>query len=304
MRKLQKISIKWDPAAVTLSVLACVAGLFAIWAAVAGIIDDNRNLSATAAVVSADSDAMLGSRGAGASMRSTNIDSVRAAGGLIAIVIDDLGGDPAATRRVLKLPPQVTLAFLPYPPNTPRLAAEGARGGHEIIAHVPMEAEKGAYPGLEALETVLTGGENAARLETSLNRVPKAIGINNHMGSQFTANEAALAPVMAVLRARGLFFFDSRTTKDTKVPEAAARAGVASAGRDVFLDDIRTDEAVRAELAKTEGLAREHGVAIAIGHPHKVTLDALEEWIGRNHARLIPLSEAMRLKIRAEQAKR
>lgn len=227
----------------------------------------------------------------------------RARGGLIAIVIDDLGGDPASTRRAIALPGTVTLAFLPYPPATPALAAMGARAGHEIIAHIPMEAGKGAYPGLEALETVLTPAEIAGRLETSLTRVPFAIGINNHMGSRFTADAAALEPVMRVLKARDLFFFDSRTTTETRVGEVAARAGVRSAARDVFLDDVQTAEAVAAELAKVDRLAREQGVAIAIGHPHKVTLGVLEEWLARNRGRLVPLSEAMQLK-RAQVAKR
>ena len=44
-------------------------------------------------------------------------------------------------------------------------------------------------------------------------------------------------------------------------------------------------------------LARRNGVAIAIGHPHDVTLKLLKTWLAQDHGvRLVPLDEAMRLK--------
>ena len=41
--------------------------------------------------------------------------------------------------------------------------------------------------------------------------------------------------------------------------------------------------------------ARKSGVAIAIGHPHDVTLAALAAWLAEDHGvRLVPVSEAIR----------
>ena len=60
----------------------------------------------------------------------------------IAIVIDDLGADAIHTRRAIALPQAVALSFLPYPADTPRLAREAGRAGHEILVHVPMEADR------------------------------------------------------------------------------------------------------------------------------------------------------------------
>jgi uncharacterized protein len=43
--------------------------------------------------------------------------------------------------------------------------------------------------------------------------------------------------------------------------------------------------------------ARRTGVAIAIGHPHDVTLKILAAWLAQDHGvRLVPVSEAIRLK--------
>ena len=217
----------------------------------------------------------------------------------IAIVIDDLGADLARTDRAIRLPKAVALSFLPYADATPWLAAEAGRAGHEVLLHMPMQAEGEHDPGPFALTTGLAPDEIRRRLCAALARVPGAVGINNHMGSRVTADRATLIPVAEELAARHLFFFDSRTTPQTQVVPVARAFGVASTGRDVFLDDEQTADAVGAQLMELEARARAQGVAIAIGHPHEVTLAALSVWTAHAGAHgflLIPLSEAIRLK--------
>lgn len=222
---------------------------------------------------------------------------------VIAIVIDDLGLDVAATRRAIALPRAVTLSFLPYGDDTPALAHAGTRAGHQLIVHVPMEPEGDQDPGPMALRTDLPPRANLHRLDWALSRVPGYAGINNHMGSLFSQDRRALIPVMERLAGSGTFFFDSRTTPNSVIVPLARAFGVESAGRDVFLDDRRTPAYVAAQLAETERIAREQGVAIAIGHPHAVTLRALKAWtahvVGRGY-RLVRLSTAIRMK--TEQA--
>jgi polysaccharide deacetylase 2 family uncharacterized protein YibQ len=213
----------------------------------------------------------------------------------IAIVIDDLGEDLAGTDKAMKLPAAVTLSFLPFADGTPWMAQEAERGGHEVIAHVPMQALGPINPGPMALRVGLSPQDIGARLNWSLARVPGLVGINNHEGSRFTADATGLAPVAQVLAARHLFFFDSRTTADSKVMMVAHRFGVPSAGRDVFLDDVVAAPAIAAQLAELEKIARRQGVAIAIGHPHDATLTALASW-KHPGIELVPLSEAIRLK--------
>ncbi|HEV2488281.1 MAG TPA: divergent polysaccharide deacetylase family protein, partial [Candidatus Acidoferrales bacterium] len=110
-----------------------------------------------------------------------------------------------------------------------------------------------------------------------LSSVPYAIGVNNHEGSRATADPQLMAAVMNVLRARNLFFVDSRTTAATVAYDAARQAGVPAASRKVFLDDVETREAVLAQLELAARDAARDGSAIAIGHPHPVTLAALAE---------------------------
>lgn len=218
---------------------------------------------------------------------------------VIAICIDDLGEDLAGTDKAMALPREVALSFLPYADTTPFLAEAAARRGHLVLAHVPMQALGGENPGPMTLKAGMAPDEIARLLGENLARVPGLVGINNHEGSRFTADASGLRPVMATLRARHLFFFDSRTGPGSQVEAAARAAGVMTAGRDVFLDDVQTPAAIEAELESLVREARRTGVAIAIGHPHDVTLKILAEWLARDHGvTLVPLDEAIRLKNR------
>ena len=232
-----------------------------------------------------------------------NTDAITPEAPAVAIVIDDAGPDAIGTRRAIGLPKEVSISFLPYPDATPELAREALRAGHQILLHMPMEPNGRTDPGPNALLTALSGAENLARLDWALSRVPGISGMNNHEGSRFTADRAALIPVIEHLVGRNLFFLDSRTAPDTQVVPLARAFGVPSDGRDVFLDDVQTADAINAELAQTERIAREQGTAIAIGHPHAVTMDVLAKWTAGAAARgieLITASEAIRRKTERE----
>jgi polysaccharide deacetylase 2 family uncharacterized protein YibQ len=223
--------------------------------------------------------------------------AVASARPVIAICMDDLGEDIAGTDKAMMLPRAVALSFLPYAETTPFLAEAAARKGHLILAHVPMQPLGGRDPGPMALKPGMAEDEIVRRLDWNLSRVPHLAGINNHEGSLFTANAAALKPVMMRLKARGLFFLDSRTSGGSVAEMTASAAGVETGGRDIFLDDDASAPAVAAQLEALVATARRGGAAIAIGHPHDVTLKALAAWLAQDHGvTLVPLDEAMRIK--------
>ena len=214
---------------------------------------------------------------------------------VIAICMDDLGEDLAGTDHAMALPKEVAMSFLPYAETTPFLAQEAAAKGHDILVHMPMQALSSTNPGPMSLS--VGAADLAMRAAWNIDRVPGAIGINNHEGSRFTADAASLAPVAKILAERRLFFFDSRTGPTSKVMEVAARYGVPSAERDIFLDDTISEEEVRHQLDLLVMVAKRQGAAIAIGHPHDVTLRLLKAWLAKDHGvTLVPLDEAMRLK--------
>jgi len=222
---------------------------------------------------------------------------------VIAICIDDLGEDIAGTDKAMALPQAVALSFLPYAETTPFLAEAAAKKGHLILAHVPMQALSARDPGPMALKPGMTSDEISRRIAWNLARVPGIAGINNHEGSRFTTDAAGLQPVMTALKARGLFFFDSKTGPTSQVEQVADHEGVMTAARDIFLDDDQSAAQVSAQLEALAATARRTGVAIAIGHPHDTTLRLLAAWLAQDHGvTLVPLDEAMRLKRMRETA--
>jgi polysaccharide deacetylase 2 family uncharacterized protein YibQ len=218
-----------------------------------------------------------------------------ASGPVMAICIDDLGEDLAGTDKAIALPRNVTLAFLPFAESTPFLAREAERKGHQVLAHVPMEAMGKTDPGPMSL--AVGSPDIAARLAWNIDHVPGLSGINNHEGSKFSTDAASLVPVMETLAARHLFYFDSRTIAGSQGIRVAHMFGVMSAGRDIFLDDTISEAEVRQQLADLLTEARRTGVALAIGHPHDVTLKILAAWLVQDHGvRLVPVSDAIKLK--------
>jgi polysaccharide deacetylase 2 family uncharacterized protein YibQ len=213
---------------------------------------------------------------------------------MIAIVLDDVGATPGDVPGAISLPGPITLSIMTYAANASKIAAEAHRVGHEIMVHVPMEPiNRDADPGPNALLVNLSAAEIAKRLDWGLAQFPGYVGINNHMGSKFTQNAAGMRVVLEQLKARGLLFLDSRTIANSVGDALAAELGVTHLQRDVFLDDVIDEADIMKELARTEAIARKHGVAIAIGHPHRDTVAALRQWIPEVQAKgfvLVPIS--------------
>jgi len=227
---------------------------------------------------------------------------------LIAIVIDDLGVDPAMARRFAAFQGPLTAAFLPGKPDLADQVALVRRAGHEILVHVPMEAlaraEAGTadHPASRAgtrrramVLAVVHGaprapepdalmvGDPAAEIRRRLDRGLAAfdgyVGMNNHRGSRFTADEDGMRVVIGELKRRGLLYLDSLTTTKSVGTRLAREAGVPHAARDVFLDQHRDPKAIQARLADAEAIAHRRGAAVAIGHARPDTFDCLAAWL-------------------------
>ncbi|MBI5561372.1 MAG: divergent polysaccharide deacetylase family protein [Deltaproteobacteria bacterium] len=197
----------------------------------------------------------------------------------VAIVIDDMGQDMKRLDEIIGVGSQITIAVLPYLQYSTETAKEAHLRGLEVILHLPMEP-KGSDehdPGKGALWTAMTPAEVRGQTEADLKAVPYADGVNNHMGSRFTEDEPLMREVMGVVKKKGIYFLDSRTTSKSVGAKAARGLGAASAGRDVFLDNERDGKSIKARIDETVRIAKKRGTAIAIGHPYPETIKALHE---------------------------
>ena len=223
----------------------------------------------------------------------------------IAIVIDDVGLNRTNSARAAALSGPLTLAYLPYAEDLATQTARARAAGHELLVHVPMEPESTTEdPGKNALRTTLDSDEIARRLDWALGRFQGYVGVSNHMGSRFTADGAAMTAALELLGARGLLFLDSRTTSRTRGKGVARALGVPFLERDVFLDNELSRVAIGRQLDLAESVARRQGHAVAIGHPHTVTLDVLERRLPQLERRgfvLVPVATIVAARLALEQ---
>ena len=204
--------------------------------------------------------------------------TANAANPRLAIIIDDLGSDRGAAEGVFALGYPLTVSVLPNHEHSAEIAEAAHRRGFQVMLHLPMQSVANETPEAQELHPGMTASEVAAMVDQFLRKVPDATGVNNHQGSQATADAALMDELMPVLRDRHLFYVDSRTTAATVAYDTAQDFGVRSAFRNVpFLDDVTEVAAVRKQLELALRGAREKGEAVAIGHPHPATLQALRE---------------------------
>jgi len=153
--------------------------------------------------------------------------------------------------------------------------------GFEILCHLPMEPRDARVsPGAHAVLTSMTDAEIAGTTRSDIAAVPYAQGVNNHMGSLATSDRRVMRSVLGALPP-GMYFIDSRTDGASVASKVAREMNVKTAKRQVFLDDVQTEPAVRHQLDALAAAARTNGVAIGIGHPHPVTLRVLVREVPR-----------------------
>jgi uncharacterized protein len=213
----------------------------------------------------------------------------------IAIVIDDLGYDLAIARAFMQLDIPVSLSVLPSAPHAPLIAQETQEKGYEVLLHLPMEAKRShrVSMGPGGLTTRMNEDTVRETLRGHFSRIPGVRGVNNHMGSKYTEMEEGMAVVFSELKARGLFYLDSRTTPRSVATVLGKRMGVPVVTRSVFLDNQQSSAALRFQMDRLLGMARHANYAVGIGHPHRGTLRSLKENLPRlkSEAQFVPVSE-------------
>jgi hypothetical protein len=204
-----------------------------------------------------------------------------------ALVIDDLGYiQPELVTRLCSLPIAFSVAVLPYQEYTRDSAEEAHRLGKEVMLHLPMEPVgypgPGRDPGPNAILFNLSETEVKRRVRQALDDIPHRAGVNNHMGSRITPDRTRMGWVLQELKARKLFFVDSRTEKDSVAYEVAEQLGIPAVERRVFLDDDKAFPSMEKQWERALKLAEKDGAVLIIGHIYPETVEALEKLVPRS----------------------
>ncbi len=219
----------------------------------------------------------------------------------VAIVIDDFGQiGGTLLQGFAELDRNITFAVMPGFPNSGKSAQLANVYGHEVIIHLPMQAEgNGNGYGKNFIRTSHDAETIRQIVSDAMAELPQAVGANNHMGSKATADLEVMKAVIGALHDKGLFFLDSRTTNQSRAGNAARELGADFASRDMFLDvpDV-TNATLDAKLKELQKYRGRVEPVIIITHCHNQTkLDALRSFVEELKSlniQLIPVSEAMR----------
>ena len=194
----------------------------------------------------------------------------------LVIIIDDVAYKHQAD-AIKSVNLKLTPSFFPATSAHPETPVLARRFGFYMI-HLPMQA-LGGFKGAEiGTLTVNDDYEKIAKKLQGIKRdFPNLKYINNHTGSRFTSDATAMDRLMRAMQDENLIFVDSKTTSPTKVYGAAKKYSMPYIARDVFLDHDGSKAAVRKQLKYAVELAKKRSYAIAIGHPHKNTIEVLQE---------------------------
>ena len=218
---------------------------------------------------------------------------------LLALVVDDWGYGWEAADDFLALDVPLNIAVIPHLPFSVAHARRAAERGHEVIVHLPMEPlDSGWELGDGAVTTAMADAEIAREVRRAFDSIPFSTGMNNHMGSKATADERVVRAVLAVVKDKGAYFLDSRTTAGSLIGDIAREMGVPYLENDRFVDLDRDAAQVRERILLAADTAVRRGWAVAITHVHRAgyqgivaALPLLQE----KGVRLAHLSEVLRL---------
>lgn len=214
----------------------------------------------------------------------------------VAIIVDDIGASLAPLKALIDLDAAISFSVLPDLSHSAEAVRMIADHHRDLMLHLPMEPldYPKHQPGEDALLVNMGEKEIRKRVRKLLDQYPEIIGVNNHMGSRFTQDRDRMGFVLEEIEKRGLFFLDSLTTGDSVAYGEAKRLGVPTAKRNIFLDHVVRSDAVEKQIGRLIKLAQKKGYAIAICHPHQVTLKALRNALERFRAagiKIVPVSE-------------
>ncbi len=228
----------------------------------------------------------------------------------IAVIVADLGlNNTSFAQAANDLPPQVSLALVPYAKGVRTLGLKARRKGHEFFIQLPMEPW--GYPAVSpGPRTLLAEGrpeENRRRLHWFLTRAAGYAGLVTYAGQKMLQKGEALAPVLHELKNRGLMVVDDGTAANSLLGSLSMVIGLPALRADVRVPSGLKRQEVRDMLQKAEAIARERGHALlVVSAADRTTLPVLQDWlngiVSGEELLLVPATALARLQMR--EAKR
>ena len=217
---------------------------------------------------------------------------------LLALIVDDGGGQMEYTKRVAALDIPLTWAIMPYLRHSKDTLELAKSKGIPCLLHLPMQAEIDKDSSQYIIGKGMDADEVRQKTAAALDSLPGVVGINNHRGSLATADSKLMEPVMAELKERGLIFADSRTSGRSVAYQTAVAAGVPSVQKPRISGQHRRQNAIAARFREIVKNAQRRGSLVVICHFRPSTVMFLEE-LNKNYkglpVKLVTIPEMLKL---------
>lgn len=214
---------------------------------------------------------------------------------IISIIIDDFGNNQPSEEALIALPYPIAISVLPHLAFSKSMALKAAAEEKPVLLHLPVEAiHSNEYLGPGAIFTGMTKDEMIQIIDGDLETVPGVDGVNNHLGSKGTTDPLVTETIVEEAKLHHLFVVDSLTAPYSILYLKAREAGVPEAERDVFLDNVMTEDAITKQFEELISIAKKNGKALAIGHPYAATLHVLQAQLPKltdEKIKIVPVTE-------------
>ena len=212
----------------------------------------------------------------------------------VSLIVGGLGLNAVTTRAAIeRLPPEVTLSFVPYADNLQGWIDQARAQGHEVMLEMPMEPT--GYPDNDpGPYTLLADGgadDVTAKMDWLLSRATGYFGVTNYLGDRFSGSDTGMNAFLSVLRQRGVAFLDDGSFQ--RRPGAWARASA-----DRVIDRTQSPAAIVAALNGLEAQAKLRGSALGAGFSYPVTVEAAARWTAGLEQRGLQLAPASSMSMR------
>ncbi|WOB78795.1 divergent polysaccharide deacetylase family protein [Brevundimonas nasdae] len=212
----------------------------------------------------------------------------------VSLIVGGLGLNAVTTRAAIeRLPPEVTLSFVPYADNLQGWIDQARAQGHEVMLEMPMEPT--GYPDNDpGPYTLLADGgadDVTAKMDWLLSRATGYFGVTNYLGDRFAGSDTGMNAFLSVLRQRGVAFLDDGSFQ--RRPGAWARASA-----DRVIDRTQSPAAIVAALNGLEAQAKLRGSALGAGFSYPVTVEAAARWTAGLEQRGLQLAPASSMSMR------
>lgn len=213
-------------------------------------------------------------------------------------IIAGLGMDDVSTRKAIEImPPEVTLAFIPYSPHLQTYIDLARQYGHEVILEMPMQSED--YPRNDVGDHALLVDDTAPQLQEKLywllSRATGYSGIMNYLGDKFL-NSEKMPLLMKEIQKRGLYFVNNNANYH-KSQGIATHIKLPSYQETIIIDKQLDYGFIKQEFMNAEIKLAHKGQAMLVGYLSELTMSVMQqkflEYESKNIT-LIPTSQLVR----------